>query len=990
MQRVLVLTALSAHAARHETLFNDGWLFYEGDLPFACSTPASAAILPINLNNTFVRGLVTSAAGNASAAACAAVCSTDCACQAWQYCAQLSGPTTCASSAVGARADCTFPRDMAGLQCSGLRAVSAATADACAAACCADETCELYQFCDGSAGNKCGPAGSCWIGAMPDSCTPESGWVSRARNVTLGAQCQVGLLADYGPGSWQTSDAANWVGAARLAPPAPPTQTSGPGAVDFDESIFERIALPHDYLARGTPTNVNATAHQNEHGSIPFADAWYRKHFAVDANTTLARVYFDGAYRSASIFLNGALAAQHEEGYTGFSVWLHNVSGAPLLRGGADNVLAVHLASTIYTFELWGYEGSGIVRDVTLVLHDASVSILPWSVFAPATVIGAVSAPGGADGPLSADARVAPAVDIANAGAAAVDAIITCTVLAPGGAVVGQTNASQSLASGGWARVTPPPIALSAASLWMPASTPDAPPRPLYSLVTTVTVGGVDVDSDATTFGVRSVVFDADKGLSINGFPVKLRGLSIHENFGGLGSSVPPRIQEFRVQRALDIGANAWRCAHNPVDSRLLDATDARGLVVWEENRFLRDFDQYVKDAGDMILRDRNRPSIILWSLCNENGCGEDFGQEGAPAGEMAGAMLATRFMNYMTAIDPTRPITSNAHFTLGQNGSIQSVLPVIGLTYDYASLDKLHAGRPDAPVLNGESASCQSDRADSDASGVIACSQSSWAPAAARIWDAGAFVWSGFDYRGETSWPDVISFYGVLDYCGFDKPVAQWYKAYWGRDAGWANSSSYVEASPAWAATAGETVTITGLAAAASLQLTVNGVTVGAREPVADLGFATWKVQYTPGSYVVESFDAAGTRLGSFTSVTPGAPVSLRATLDWRGSAADGSLVAGGRDAALVTVAVVDVAGVVVRGARVNVTFSVSGGELRGLCNGDHAGHNPDQGLTWLPTYDGLARAVVRSPAAATGQPLRLSVTADGVVGDEVVIGVV
>ena len=250
---------------------------------------------------------------------------------------------------------------------------------------------------------------------------------------------------------------------------------------------------------------------------------------------------------------------------------------------------------------------------------------------------------------------------------------------------------------------------------------------------------------------------------------------------------MPPNVQAYRVQRLLDIGANAWRTAHNPVDSNLLDELDSRGLLVWSENRFLRDFDAYVADAGDMVQRDRNHPSIILWSLCNENGCGEADGWEGAPTNQQqAGAALAARFMAHMKTLD-ARPITSNAHFTLGQNGSIMGQVDVMGLTYDYGSLAKMHAGRPTAPLLNGESASCQSDRADFDASGVIGCSRDSWATADAQVWDMGAFVWSGHDYRGECGgWPNTVSFYGVLDLCGFDKGVAGWYKVFWGAAAGW------------------------------------------------------------------------------------------------------------------------------------------------------------------------------------------------------------
>ena len=613
--------------SRVELLFNDNWLFHlAAGLPSPWDAPFAPALpFPIDLNDTVVHGLADAPAGNASAAACAAACAANYTCQAWQYCAVRVADALCAGGVDAGAADCAFPVDLGGQQCDGLHAHGAASEAECAAACCADDACAVYQWCGASGECESQGANACWLGSLAGGCSAVGGWQSRARNVTPGAACQTGRLADYGPGNWQTSGAQHWVGGARLAPPPPGAQPpSSPGGVGFDDSAFERLQLPHDYMARFAATNVNATPHQNEHGSIPFADAWYRKHFSVPAGTLAARLYFDGAYRSASVFLNGALAAQHEEGYTGFSVWLHNVSGAPLLLGGPQNVVALFLASTVYTFELWGFEGAGITRDVTLILHDAALSIAPWGVAAGAQVSGAVAAPGGADGPLSADSIVAPAVDVANAAAAAAAVFtLSAQVVAPGGAVVGASTLDATLPPGGWARLWPPPIALAAAALWSPANSPAAPRRPLYTLVVSLldAASGALLDSLNTTFGIRRVVFDAAAGLSVNGFPHKMRGLSIHSDFAGTGAYSPPNIQAYRVQRLLDIGANAWRCAHNPVDSRLLDETDARGVMVWEEARFLRGFDQYVQDAGDMVARDRNHPSIFMWSLCSELGC---------------------------------------------------------------------------------------------------------------------------------------------------------------------------------------------------------------------------------------------------------------------------------------------------------------------------------------------------------------------------------
>jgi beta-galactosidase len=381
------------------------------------------------------------------------------------------------------------------------------------------------------------------------------------------------------------------------------------------------------------------------------------------------------------------------------------------------------------------------------------------------------------------------AVDVANAAGASASVRLTAAVVAPGGDVLGTSSVDVSLPAGGWARLAPPPIALSEAALWSAACTPDAPRRPLYTLVTQLidTARGLLLDSVSTSFGIRNATFDADRGLLVNGFPVKLRGLSNREcapvaqqlspsartsltapdlavradqDFAGTGTFVPPNVQAYRVQRLLDIGANAWRTAHNPVDTNLLNELDARGVLVWSESRFLRNFSDHLHDAGDHVARDRNHAAIVLWSLCNENGCGETDGWEGSTATtEMPGAMLATRYMAHMKTIDATRPITANAHYTLGSNGSIMSVVDVMALTYDSGDLIHMREGRPGVAVLNGESASCQSDQGDDDASDVIACSRDSWSTADENEWDGGAFVWSGFDYRGECGgWPNTVS----------------------------------------------------------------------------------------------------------------------------------------------------------------------------------------------------------------------------------------
>lgn len=999
MRRHVAALALATASAQRTTVpFSASWALHVGeDLPYVCSTPATAPLFPISLSNSFVRNLAATPAGDASAAACAAACAGNCSCQAWLHCAALvdAAAGICASPAAAAapptcgNTPAAFPLALDGVQCNGLAQAAAAGADACAAACCASASCDVWQWCPAGAAG-CAPQNSCWIGAR-GACESVAGWVSRARNATpAGPACLTGLLADYGPGNLQTV-APNWVGAARLAPPAPPAQAAGPGAPAFDDAAWERVDLPVDYLARGAPTAANSTAHRNEHGSIPFQNAWLRKTFTVPAGTVLARLAFDGVYRSAAIFLNGALAAQHEEGYTAFSVWLHNVSGAPLAVGGGANVLAIHIDATTYTFELWAYEGAG-ARAVELAAHASPVSIAPDGVFAPATLAGAVAAPGGADAPMTADARVAPTVDVANAGAAAATAVVACAVVAPGGAVVGTTSAEAALAPGGWARVAPPPVALAAAALWMPAAAPGAPPRALYTLVTTVRVGGALVDSVNVTFGVRNITLSPAAGLFVNGFPLRVRGFSMHENMAGVGAAVPRSLAAFRVRRLLELGANTYRTAHNPPAAHVLDECDAQGLLVWLEARFLRPFDIYFDDLADLVRRDRNHPSVAVYSLCNENGCGEDDGDEGAPPGAVAGAALAARAVARVRALDATRPVVANGHDNSGANGTIMAALDAIGLSY--ADTDRAHAAFPAKPIFNGESASCQSTRGDTgSAAGVLACSAKAWGDIEARAYSAGTWgVWAGFDYRGESSWPSVSSYYGVLDLAGLAKPAAAFYRVWWGLAAGHVGAASRVELNPPWAGYApGAPVGITAVAAAAAAQLTVNGAAVGARQPIARLGFAAWTVPFAPGNYSVETFDAAGARLGVATSATPGAPAALRLELAAGGSGPGGALAATRGDAALVTVSVVDAAGARLPWATDAVALAAGGaGRLVGLGNGDPLDHTPQQGAAGVPLYAGYASAVVGVARGAAGPAALLTATAPGLAPSTLSIAVV
>jgi beta-galactosidase len=844
----------------------------------------------------------------------------------------------------------------------------------------------------------------------PESCRAACGCTCQAwqwGNGENGSGCWLGLLQSLGPSNWVTN-VWGWVGGGRYRPATPASpQTYGPASVGYNDSAtFVPVQLPHDYIAPGTPTYSTDTVLQR-HGYLPIFPAWYRKTFVLpqawQTPTTLVRLRFNGVLRSSAIFLQGNFLLHHESGYTSFDVWLHNATGVDF---GVPITLAVHVDPLTFS-EGWYMEGGGIVRDVELVVvagGGSGVSIAPFGVQVVSNLAGPVTAssPNPYDGPQTAAATVAPNTDVSNAGSAPVSFTVTSSVLdqATGAVLATDTTAPATLPAGGWTRVSQS-LSLPSARLWFPAQNASSPPSALYTLATVVNTlpssssaaaAPVLADSVNTTFGIRNAIFDANTGLLINGFPVKLTGFAMHQDFGGCGAAVPANVVRFRVQRLLELGANAWRTAHQPPDPLVLDETDRRGVLVWEENRLFRADPAFQQDAQDMVLRDRNHPSILLWSLCNENGCLEAPGMEGAIAPSVAGAAVATAFMSAMFAADGTRPVTGNTHALIDQPGTILDALDVLGVTYDEQAYDTLHEARPWVPVMGGEAGSCVSDRgfspADNDTAGTVGsydplgCSGPAWAGAAQRPWIAGNFLWAGADYAGESMWPAISSHYGIIDLCGFPKPVAHAYSTWWGGPRTGPGGQPVGDpaslfAYPAWDGAgypSSGVVTLVAYSSAALVGLVVNGEAL-ANVSVGQFGYAQWdNVRYEPGSYTVTAFgnttDGQAPVLATYSSVTPGAATALNLTLAWPGSSADGSgaLVTDGLDTVLLTASALDAAGTLASPSDALVTWNVTGpAVLYGLCNGNPTDHTPVKGEA-RALYAGLSRAVVQSTAAGPG----------------------
>ena len=681
----------------------------------------------------------------------------------------------------------------------------------------------------------------------------------------------------------------------------------GPAAPDFDDSSWRRVDLPHDFVVEGS---YDPTADRN-HGYLPVGVAWYRKEFVLPASDRGRRIWleFDGVYRASTFWLNGRLLGRHQSGYTSF---YFDVTDAVVF--GGRNVLAVRVDAR--GFEGWWYEGGGIYRHVWLT-KLAPVHVGHWGTYVVSQV------PGGDQGRAD-EAHLTITTSVVNDGPTQTDAVLLSRILAPSGREVASVQSRLALAPSESRNVVQE-TTLSRPALWS-IETPN-----LYRLHSTIVVGGKPVDETYTTFGIRTIRFDPDRGFFLNGKHVKIMGTCNHQDFAGVGIALPDRCHVFKIEKLKQMGSNAYRCAHHPHATEILDACDRLGMLVMDENRRLGASEEILGQVESMVLRDRNHPSVIMWSMCNE---------EWAYQGTERGAQMFSAMKQTVLRHDSTRPVTCAMNGGFGQGISL--VQDLQGFNYNPGAYDGFHAAFPHIPCFGSETASHVSDR------GVLEQDQErgycpiywgnpepSWRPIAEREWMAGSFVWTGFDYRGEPSpynWPCIGSHFGILDTCGFPKDSYWYYKAWWGDEP-------VVHILPhwTWPGREGREISVWCYGNTEKVELFLNGRSLGVRE-MPRWGHVEWKVAYERG--VLEARGYKGDAVVATDRVeTAGPPAKLRLDPDRT------SILADNQDVAIVAVSVLDAAGRIVPTAGNMVTFRVEGpGRILGVGNGDPSCHEPDK----------------------------------------------
>lgn len=555
-------------------------------------------------------------------------------------------------------------------------------------------------------------------------------------------------------------------------------------AENYDDSKWETVDLPHDYVIDGTPVpsrnrgeDLSAIPAMETmdsmltvNGSLERCVSWYRKHLYISKETLGKKVFvlFDGIFRNSAVFINGFSLGTHSSGYTPFLLDLTD-----FLMYGEDNVLTVRVDPVVP--EGWWYEGGGIYRHVWLI-EVPRIYSLPEETFIRTEI--------NTEGKT---ACLSIETTIHNSSDSDEEISVAYKIKSPDGTVSAKVE-TQGKSTKNSETVLKTQVTLSNITLW------DTENPALYSLE-------VILPEDIRwniPFGLRTEFFDADKGFLLNGIPLKLKGVCMHQDHGGIGVALFDGMQEYRLKKLKEMGCNALRTSHNPPTPELLDACDRLGILVMEETRILSSSKEYLEQLGSMVLRDRNHPSVILYSIGNE---------ETTIQFQDCASRIARTMKNTIHKFDDTRPITEALLLWDGKTkktvtdvslaDTINSQVDVVGLNYCISTWDDLHKHNPDKGFVVTESRcfsatrGCKHSVADGCRLSIFDMFYSKGSWEAEREWKfvaehdyiSGSFIWTGFDYRGEPTpygWPAVSSQFGVFDLCGFPKDSYYYYRSWW------------------------------------------------------------------------------------------------------------------------------------------------------------------------------------------------------------------
>lgn len=757
---------------------------------------------------------------------------------------------------------------------------------------------------------------------------------------------------------------------------------------DLNATGWRMLNLPHDWSIEGQFSKDNPAT--PEGGALPGGIGWYRKTFTVPAASKDKQIFidFDGVYQKSDVWVNGHHLGFRPNGYISFRYEL-----TPYLKFGGSNTIAVKVDNSSQPNSRW-YSGSGIYRNVWLVTTNKDVSVGHWGTY--------VTTP-----QVSNDvATVHIQTNINTTDVKNKDLKLVTTIVDKAGKTAGVIVTSIYTKDPAMTQTVEQDVNIAKPELW-------SVERPyLYTVVSKIMQNGVVLDRYTTPLGIRYFDFDADKGFSLNGKPMKILGVCDHHDLGSLGAAVNTRALERQLQMLKAMGCNGIRTSHNPPAPELLDLCDKMGFIVmdeafdcWEWKKAKYDYHLFFKewhkrDLEDQVLRDRNHPSVIIWSIGNEI----------PQQSDTSALRIAPELAGIVHSLDKTRPITT-ANDNPGKNNKIiaSGAIDLIGYNYheyDYAAFHDRYPGKKfiatettsgletrghydfpsdsirvwpqrwDKPFTEGNPDNTVS-AFDNVRPQWGSTHEATWKVMKKYDFLSGMFIWTGFDYLGEPTpykWPSRSSFFGIIDLAGFPKDVYYMYQSEW-------TNKTVLHIFPHWNWTPGKIVDVWAYYNNADeVELFLNGKSIGVKKKTGDDLHVMWRLKYEPGT-----LKAVSRKNGKVVMTreihTAGKPAKIQLWPDRTGMSANG------KDLSFITVRILDSKGNVVPDADNLVNFKINGqGFIAGVDNGDENSHDSFK-ANYRKAFNGLALAIIQ--AKDKGGNVTLTATSKGLAPATVVLQV-
>jgi beta-galactosidase len=743
---------------------------------------------------------------------------------------------------------------------------------------------------------------------------------------------------------------------------------SGAEAINFDDSKWRTLNVPHDWSIEGPFAATNPTGGAG--GYLPAGVGWYRKHFTLPKEYAGRRVFieFDGVMANSDVWINGVHLGKRPYGYVSFG---YELTKDLVYGSGKINVLAVRADNSGQPDSRW-YTGAGIYRHVRLVATNP-VHFTKWGTFITTPAI--------------AEDKVVVRVQgaIVNQSEKPCEVALIITIISPTGKAEGTIRAKPRMITAGQTADFQEELTIANPKLWR-LDRPD-----LYHAWLRVRSADAFLDDEATTFGIRDARFAPETGFWLNGKNVKIKGVCLHHDGSAFGAAVPLRVWERRLEQLRELGVNAIRTAHNPPAPEFLDLCDRMGFLVmdelfdcWTVGKTKFDYHLYFNewshtDVRDTVLRDRNHPSVILYSAGNEI---HDTPKEALAIRILTG--LVEVFHQY----DPSRPVTQalfRPNVSHDYDNGLADLLDVVGTNYRDLELLAAHKAKSTRKIIGTEQRH----------------ELATWLAARDHVQHAGQFLWSGIDYLGEAfGWPMIAAGSGLLDRTGAIKAMAYERQSWWSDKpvvhvVRRVSPAKAVPTDPGFAALIGRPTqfadwtpdnagpheeTVEAYSNCEKVELLLNGKSLGVKPRNADDSPRIWKIGYESGVLKAVGRDR-GVIVAEHELRTAGKPAKIVLTAD------RAMLTPAWDDVAFMTATIADQNGIPIPAASDPVSFKITGpGVIAAVDSGDNSSAEPFQALE-RRAYQGRCYAMIKIKARSAHGKITISASASGLVGASIAI---